>query len=444
MKAILLDGSQANDNTGERVRAALRAQLQAQGWDVEHIVLREKKIGPCAGDFFCWVRSPGVCNVDDDNRAIAAAIVASDLMVYLTPVTFGGHSSALKRMVDHQIQNISPFFANVEGETHHHKRYQKHPDFLAVGWMDAPDEQSETVFRHLLQRNALNFYAEKNVSGVVLAGQTDGEMLASAQEWLDELRNGQSPQRVELPINGTPPTALGAGTSHGSLEIRRALLLVGSPKTRKSTSNSLGGYLFEQLSAQSIQTKTIYLHTVLRSPAKMQALLDAVDAADLVTLAFPLYVDSLPAPVIEVLERIAAHRQGRDPSHRQLFTAIANSGFPEAHHNATALAICAIFARQAGFEWAGSLPLGGGGMVNGVPLAEGGGKTMGIRKSLELATEALAQGQAIPQAAQDMMARPFMPPWAYRLAGDLGWIWAARSYGALRMLRRRPYLARTK
>ena len=113
MRAVLFDGSTANDNTGERVRAALTAQLQAQGWDVEHIALCEKKIGNCGGEFFCWVKHPGTCMFDDDNRAIAAAIIASDLMVYLTPVTFGGYSSALKRMVDHQIQNISPFFAKI-------------------------------------------------------------------------------------------------------------------------------------------------------------------------------------------------------------------------------------------------------------------------------------------------------------------------------------------
>ena len=71
-------------------------------------------------------------------------------MVYLTKVTFGGYSSALKRMVDHQIQNISPFFAmKVAGETHHQKRYEKYPDFLAVGWTDALDPQAEAVFQHL-------------------------------------------------------------------------------------------------------------------------------------------------------------------------------------------------------------------------------------------------------------------------------------------------------
>ena len=73
MKAILLDGSQANDSTGERVRGALEAELKIRGWEVELILLCEKKIGACAGDFFCFVRSPGVCNVDDDNRDIAEA-----------------------------------------------------------------------------------------------------------------------------------------------------------------------------------------------------------------------------------------------------------------------------------------------------------------------------------------------------------------------------------
>ena len=452
MKAIILDGSGVNDSTGERVRAALMAQLQTQGWEVEHIVLCEKKIGNCAGDFFCWIRTPGVCNVDDDNRAIAEALVNSDLMVYLTPITFGGYASTLKRMVDHQMQNVSPFFAKVAGETHHAKRYEKNPNFLVVGWMEAPDVHSETVFRHLVQRNALNWHSKTWVGDVVLANQSDEEMLASAGQWVDDIQNRKSSQRVELPTNGDPSTAastssarrLGAGTGNGPVEMRRALLLVGSPKTRKSTSNSLGGYLFEQLRARSIQTETIYLHTVLRSPTKMQALLEAVEAADLVMLAFPIYVDALPAPVIEALERIVAHRQGRDPSRRQSFTAIANCGFPEAYQTATGLAICENFARQAGYEWAGALALGGGEMINGASLVEGGGKTIAMRKSLELAAEALAQGGAIPQAAQDGLAKPIIPHWLYWLTGWLRWNRWAKRYSALKLLKRQPYLAKLR
>ena len=199
MKAILLNGSKENDRTGERIRVALEAELKNRGWDIEHFNLCERKIGNCAGDFFCWIRTPGMCNVNDDNRLIAEALATCDLLVYLTPVTFGGYSATLKRMVDHQIQNYSPFFAMIEGETHHLKRYKKNPDLLAVGWMTAPDMQSEAIFRYLVQRNAINFHTKTYISGVVLAGQSDNELQTSAQKWLDNLQDGRSSARVDLP-----------------------------------------------------------------------------------------------------------------------------------------------------------------------------------------------------------------------------------------------------
>jgi len=269
-------------------------------------------------------------------------------------------------------------------------------------------------------------------------------MRASAQKWLDDLQSGRSSKRVELPIDGNPASVLETGNDRGPVDIQRALLLVGSPKTRKSTSNSLGGYMFEQLEARSIQTETIYLHTVMRNPQKMQALMEAVEAADLVTLAFPLYVDTLPAPVIEALECITAHRQVRDPSHRQFFTAIANCGFPEAYQTATALANCETFARQVGFEWAGSLALGGGEMINGAVLADGGGKTIRMRKALELAADGLAPSSAIPKAARGGLAKPIIPHWLYWLTGWLRWNRWAKRYGALKLLKRQPYLANAK
>jgi len=436
MKIILLDGSKENDRTGERVRAALEAELKTRGWEVKHFNLCEQKIGNCAGDFFCWIRTPGVCNVNDDNRLIAESLAACDLLVYLTPVTFGGYSATLKRMVDHQIQNVSPFFAMIEGETHHMKRYKKNPDLLAVGWMTAPHTQAESIFRHLVRRNAINFHSQTYVSGVVLAGQSDGELQASVQKWLDDLQDGRSSARVELPIS--------RATTRGVGGIKRALLLVGSPKTRKSSSNSLGTYLFEQLGAHSIQTETIYLHTVLRSPEKMRALLNAVDAVDLVTLAFPLYVDTLPAPVIEALERITTHRKGHDRTHRQLFAAIVNCGFPEAFQCNTALANCDIFAQGTGFIWAGGMALGAGHMLDGVPLVEGGGMTMLMRQNLELAAKALVQGQAIPQTARDGLGKPVIPHWLYRLSGWWRWHQKARANGAKKLLKRQPYLANVK
>ena len=59
MKAVILDGSHENDLTGQHVRTTLTAELEARGWEIEHMQLCETKIGNCAGDFFCWIRKPG-------------------------------------------------------------------------------------------------------------------------------------------------------------------------------------------------------------------------------------------------------------------------------------------------------------------------------------------------------------------------------------------------
>lgn len=140
------------------------------------------------------------------------------------------------------------------------------------------------------------------------------------------------------------------------------------------------------------------IYTTFNSPERTRAALESLDAADLVVLALPLYVDSLPAPVIASLEKSAAHRAG--PAARQRFAAIANCGLPERVHNATALAICSEFARQIGFAWAGSLVLGGGeGLVHGAPLDELDGRAIPIRKALGSTAAALAEGRPIPHEA---------------------------------------------
>lgn len=427
MKALLLDGSHSSDSQAVHIRNALLTHLP----NAETILFREQKIGNCAGDFFCWVRSPGICNTNDDNRVIAAKIMQSDLIVYLTPVTFGGYSSELKRMVDHQIQNILPFFKDIHGEVHHQKRYRAYPDLLVVGWMDEPNARAEAIFHHLVHRNAINMFAKSSVCGLVVGRQSEADLVPQTKSWLEKIATGSSSPFPALPLMDM---SLADGPA-----VRRALLLVGSPRTKKSTSASLGGYLFEKLNARGVETQTIQIYTSLNSSERMKGMLHAIDTTDLILLAFPLYVDSLPAPVTATLERIAAYRKANQPRIR--FAAIANCGFPGAHHNNTALAICSEFARQNGLAWAGGLSLGAGeGIVHGVPLNELDGRAIPLKKALELAAQALAEGKQIPQAARDLLAKPIIPTWMYTLRGTFGWKQAAKPYGMEKNLKRQPYI----
>ena len=81
----------------------------------------------------------------------------------------------------------------------------------------------------------------------------------------------------------------------------------------------------------------------------------------------------------------------------------------------------------------------GEGMIHGTPLNELDGRVVPLKKALDLAAEALAQGQPIPQEAQKLLAKPFIPGWMYRWMGIFGWRQQAKQYGMERSLRRQPY-----
>ena len=130
-------------------------------------------------------------------------------------------------------------------------------------------------------------------------------------------------------------------------EGNRVLLLVGSPKAPgKSVSEALGSYVIEKMEARGWSSESIFIRASLQSDEGRAALLEGVKASDLIILSFPLYVDSLSAPVIRAMELIAARRSKKNAR----FTAIANSGFPEAQHNKVAMSICQRFAHASGLE----------------------------------------------------------------------------------------------
>jgi hypothetical protein len=182
-----------------------------------------------------------------------------------------------------------------------------------------------------------------------------------------------------------------------------------------------------------------YVSRAMRTEARLQELLQAVDRSDLVILAFPLYVDSLPYLVTQALERIAAHRQAKPALKPASFLAIANCGFPEPQHCNPALAICEQFAQVTGLRWAGGLALGAGGAISGRSLAGLGGMVQNAVAALDLTAAALAAGEPAPEEAVARMANPMMPAQAYILLGDLGWLVEARRNHVLTRLVARPY-----
>jgi len=181
MKAVVLNGSGKSDNALHTVHKIITDELTDMGWEVEPFILHDMEIHHCLGCFGCWVQTPGVCVIDDSGRDVARAVIQSDLAVFLTPVTFGGYSSELKKAVDRLICLISPFFMKIEGEVHHKPRYERYPRLMGVGVLPQPDEESERIFTTLVGRNAINLHALAHVGGVVLSSQGSNEIQKDIQ-----------------------------------------------------------------------------------------------------------------------------------------------------------------------------------------------------------------------------------------------------------------------
>ncbi len=220
---------------------------------------------------------------------------------------------------------------------------------------------------------------------------------------------------------------------------KRVLLLIGSPRQQASTSLSLGTYLIEKMQAQGFESQTIFLHKSFKTEGRTKVLLDVVNQVDFIVIAFPLYLDCLPYSVIKMMEIVAQNRRNRKISMTQRLVCIVNNGFPEPHQTDTAIAICMQFAKEAGFDWAGSLKLGGGEAIQGRPLNKVKGMARNVIKSLNIAATALSLGDPVPQDAKALMAKKMVPYFIYRWLGKMHWKRDAKKHEVHKKMDSRPF-----
>ena len=84
-------------NTDLLLREALRG-AEAAGAEVEVVALRDLAIGPCTENYSC--ARTGECGIEDDYQAVYAKLLATDRLVFATPVFFMGPSAQAKLLID--------------------------------------------------------------------------------------------------------------------------------------------------------------------------------------------------------------------------------------------------------------------------------------------------------------------------------------------------------
>jgi hypothetical protein len=311
---------------------------------------------------------------------------------------------------------------------------------VGIGVQHEANSEEQAIFKALVGRNAINFHAPTHAAEVVR--DTDSPETLR-QRFENALSRSDSPPLGQQ-ITARFPTPSMFGASRQEAGALKALLIVGSPKTKSpSTSAILGGYLLGRLKAHGWETESSTLRAGLRLGPGQDELLSSTDRADLLLLAFPLYVDSLPFLVTKALEVIASHRQALPNRRPQRLVAIVNNGFPEAAQNALALAICRRFADRSGIAWAGGLAMGAGeALSSGQSLtapAHFGPPVSHVIDALDMAGAALANDQPVPGEAARLIAKSPIPllhssvwRWLFVKMGNRHWRVRAAGFGVSR------------
>jgi multimeric flavodoxin WrbA len=101
MKIASILGSPRKKGNTNRVLQWIEDALQAQGHEVNRINTSDHKVRGCKGCFTCkkFTDKPG-CPQKDDAVEIINRLIASDIILYGSPIYFWGPTSQMKTLID--------------------------------------------------------------------------------------------------------------------------------------------------------------------------------------------------------------------------------------------------------------------------------------------------------------------------------------------------------
>jgi len=147
-------------NTNVMVEAFL-AGARAAGAETENVFLGKKEIKPCIACYACWMKTPGKCAQRDDMNGLLEKAIASDVVVFATPLYVDNVTGIMKNFLDRFIAIGDPHWERDEnGECRHSMRYDKPRRIAVISNCGFPQQSHFQVLRLYFRRLARNIHAE--------------------------------------------------------------------------------------------------------------------------------------------------------------------------------------------------------------------------------------------------------------------------------------------
>ena len=209
----------------------------------------------------------------------------------------------------------------------------------------------------------------------------------------------------------------------------RISIINGSPKM----SAGISGLITKQIERHlNVSVDVYHAIRLAKQEESHTDVFEKVLDCEALLIIFPLYVDSLPAPLIKVLNRL--ENISSDVSVKPQVYSIVNCGFFDANQNLLALEMIKSFSIRSEMTWGYGIGIGGGGMLSSMGDNWSKGPVSGIHKALCDMADAINTKESKP----NIFVKPKFPRFLYLIAADLGMRRAAKKNG-VKNIRARPY-----
>ena len=161
MNITVINGSprMSNGYTSQILEPLIEGMRNAKA-EVTLLYTSKLNIKPCIGEFHCWFKKPGECNLKDDMHAVYEILTDSDILILATPV-YIPLPGDMQNLINRLLPLMEPILENRNGRTRakffDKVKIKKIMLVATSGWWEL---DNFNVVKHIVEELAANLNVE--------------------------------------------------------------------------------------------------------------------------------------------------------------------------------------------------------------------------------------------------------------------------------------------